>query len=297
MADAIDKVIAARAARQYGYVTRQQLLAIGLGRQAIKYRVAAGRLIPVYAGVYAVGSLPVGPVAGAFAALLACGEKAVLSHGSAASLWGFNKHWDRPHEVTAPALRTRKGIKVHRSRMLSWRDITRQLGVPVTTPARTVLDNAPRLRDKRLSRMVNDARHAGYLHLHALADVLNRNPHHPGTRRLRPFVEQARNPTRSPLEDDFLAFAERFGLPKPVTNTYLLGHEVDVLYPAEKVIVEIDGYEYHADRASFRRDRKRDAVMLAEGFLTVRITDDRMEHEAEQEAERLQRILEQRRAA
>jgi len=295
MADSPDRRIGALAARQYGYVTRKQLYGLGLRRRAIEYRITLGRLIAVHRGVYAVGHIPVGPIPRAFAAVLACGERAVLSHGSAATLWGFERYWEMPIEVTAPGLRRRRGVVAHRSRVLTHDDITRELGVPVTTPERTILDIAPRLADKRLTRVINDGRHAGRVHLDALGDVLERNPTHPGTRRLRPFLESPRNPTRSPLEDKFLPFVERFGLPRPVTNTHLFGYEIDVLYPAERVIVELDGYQFHSDRASFRRDRRRDAVMLAEGVLTVRITEDRIDHDTAQEAERLHKILADRR--
>jgi very-short-patch-repair endonuclease len=219
----------------------------------------------------------------------------MLSHGSAASLWGFNRHWDEPFEVTAPSTRRRKGIKVHRCRTLARRDITRQLGIRVTTPARTVLDNAPRLTGKRLSRFVNGALRTPYLHAADLADVLNRNPNHPAARRLRRFVEDPN--TNSPLEDDFLEFARRYGLPTPVTNTHLLGYEIDVLYPRERVIVEVDSHEFHSDRDSFERDRKRDVVTLAAGYVTVRITDQRMKHDAEDEARRFHEILAARRKA
>jgi hypothetical protein len=295
MADAFDRLIAALAAEQHGYVARAQLLAIGLGPAAIEYRIATGRLIPVHRGVYAVGYINRTPVARACAAVLACGDKAVLSHGSAASLWGFYKYWDKPVEVTVSSLRTRPGIKVHRSRTLTGPDLDRQHGIPVTSPARTALDIASRLTDKRLIRMVNDGRHAGPLHLDDLADVLNRNPKHPGTKRLKPVLEAPSAPTRSPLEDEFIAFAKRFGLPPPVTNTYLFGFEIDVLYPAERVIVELDGYQFHSDRASFERDRKRDAVMLAADYQTVRITGEQMEHDADHEAHLLKTILESRR--
>jgi Transcriptional regulator, AbiEi antitoxin len=296
MVDALDRVIAATAAEQYGYITRTQLLAVGLGPAAIKYRVKIGRLISVYAGTYAVGSVNRTPVARAMAAVLACGERAVLSHGSAATLWGFNKYWDLPFEVIAPTVRSHKGITVHRSRTLARCDMTGQLGVPVTTPERTALDIAPRLTDRRLTRVVNDGRHAGFLHLNDLADVLERNPRHPGTRRLQRFVENPSDaPTRSPLEDDFLAFAKRYGLPAPVTNTHLLGYEVDVLYPAERVIVEVDSHRFHSDRDSFERDRNRDADMLAADILTVRITDERIKQKPEREARRLNQILEGRR--
>lgn len=288
----VEAAIALIAGRQHGYITRAQLLAVGLGRHAIAYRVEIRRLIQVYAGVYAVGYVRRTPEARACAAVLACGEKAMLSHGSAASLWGFDKHWAAPFEVIAPSIRIREGIKVHRCRTLARPDITRQLGIRVTSPARTVLDNAPRLTGKRLSRFVNDALRTPYLHVPDLADVLNRNPDHRGAKRLVPLV---REPTNSPLEDDFLEFAERYGLPTPVTNTHLLGYEIDVLYPRERVIVEVDSAEFHLDRGSFERDRKRDVVTLAAGYVTVRITDERMKQEPEPEAQRLLGILAARR--
>ena len=80
--------------------------------------------------------------------------------------------------------------------------------------------------------------------------MLDRNPTHPGTKRLRPFVEKSGNPTRSPLEDDFEAFCKRYGLPTPVTDIYLLGYEIDALFPVERVIVELDGRRFHGTRSS-----------------------------------------------
>lgn len=295
MVDAFDKAIALVAGPQHGYITRAQLLAIGVSPAAIKYRVAVGRLIPVHAGVYAVGYVRRTPVDRAAAAVLACGDKAALSHGSAASLWGFEKHWETPFEVTVGSShRERAGIKVHRSCTLARCDITRQLGIRATSPARSVLDSAPRFTGRRLSRFVNGALRTPYLHVPDLADVLNRNPTHPGTRRVRPYV---RAPTNSPLEDDFAQFARRYGLPAPVTNTWLFGYEIDVLYPRERVIVEVDGYEFHSDRDSFERDRERDAVMLAADFVTFRITKERLQEQPEQDARRLHVILAARRRA
>jgi Transcriptional regulator, AbiEi antitoxin len=295
MVDALEASIAAVAAKQFGYITRAQLLAIGLGPAAIKYRVKIGRLTPVYAGVYGVGYVNRTPVARACAAVLACGRRAALSHGSAATLWGFNKHWDVPFEVIAPTVRARDGVKVHRSRVLRRRDITRQHGIRVTSPARTVLDYVPRLSEKRVRRVVNDGLRGPHLHLDDLGDVLRRNPTHPGTKRLLRFVEDPSGPTNSPLEDDFVEFAKRYGLPAPVTNTWLGGYEVDILYPAERVIVEVDGFDFHSDRDSFERDRDRDANMLEADYLTVRVTKERMSHTPGREARRLNAILDRRR--
>jgi hypothetical protein len=273
-------------------------LTIGLSAATIRHQIAIGRLIPVHAGVYAVGYVNRMPVARACAVVLACGERAALSHGSAATLWGFNRYWDEPFEVTvAGACRRRAGITVHRSRVLRRRDVTTQLGIRVTSPARTALDIAPRLSDRRLRRVVNDGLRGPHLHHDDLAEVLRRNPTHAGAKRLRRFVDDPTAPTNSPLEDDFAEFAKRYGLPDPVTNTYLFGHEIDVLYPAERLIVEVDSYQFHSDRDSFEADRERDVVMLEAGYPTIRVTRERMRQTPEREARRILKILEARRRA
>ena len=140
--------------------------------------------------MYAVGHLPLGQEARAHAAVLACGDGAILSHGSAAALWKYVKDWPTRFEVIAPIDRRRRGIKAHRTKTLTRRDITRQLGVPVTSPARTVFDMAPRYKtDAALRRFVNDARLTRTFHLGDLAELLARHPRHPSTKRLMPFVE------------------------------------------------------------------------------------------------------------
>ncbi len=273
-----------------------QLLKLGLGADAIVYRVRIGRLIPVYAGVYAVGHIPLGQEARAHAAVLACGDGAVLSHGSAAALWKYVKGWPRQFEVIARNDRRRQGIRVHRSKTLTRRDVTRQLGVPVTSPARTVFEMAPRLKtDAALRRFVNDARLTHTFHLGALAELLSRHPRHPATKRLAQFVEAPVGMTRSELEDLFVDFARRYGLPQPTINARKGRFEPDILFPEERVIVEIDSWQFHGDRASFERDRDRDADHLAAGILTVRVTDERLKGSPDREAARLLKILRARR--
>jgi predicted transcriptional regulator of viral defense system len=298
VAELLDKLIAGVARTQHGYITRSQLLALGLGPSAIAYRVKIGRLIPVYRGVYAVGHVPLGTEARAHAAVLACGAGAVLSHGSAAGLWKYVKYWTPPpFEVTSRSKRRRPGITVHRSTTLTRKDVTRQLGVPVTSPARTVFDMAPRLGDKPLRRFMRDARLTHTLNRSDLAELLDRHPRHPATRRLEPFLDPTRagGPTRSEFEDAFIEFAQRYGLPAPITNTRLHGYEVDALFPAERVIVELDGAEFHLDRDVFESDRDRDATLLAVGYLTIRITWERFTARSAREAARLRKILDARR--
>ena len=288
-----DGRIAEVAARQRGYVTRQQLLALGEDRNAIACRLSVGRLIPDFAGGYAVGHLSKDHLDRVYGAVLACGNRAVLSHASAATLWGVYRHWHRAFHVTTPTGHTRPGIQVHRA-VLHSRDRTRQLGIPVTSPGRTLLDSAS---DKALTRAVNDLRRAGYLNLSDLTELLIRCPRHPGAGRLRPFVQRTRGPTRSQFEDGFHAFTERYGLPDARINTTLHGFEVDAYSPAERGVVELDGWDFHSSQYSFKSDREQDAALLALGIVTVRITWDRLIEAPEQEARWLLKILEQRRLA
>jgi hypothetical protein len=280
---------------QNGFITRQQLLALGLTAKAVDGRLRSGRYVAVHAGVYSEGVPRTDPVGRATAAVLACGPGAVLSHGSAASLWGLDTaDWADVLEVTTAAHRKRPGITVHRSRSLERPDITRHWEIQVTTPARTVLDIAPRLTPKDLTRLVNDARLSRRLRLPALQDVLDRNPLHRGTRLLRPFADDPTNPTRSGFEDDFRAFCAAYDLPTPQINVKVNGREVDALFPEQKVIVECDGWPTHRDRSSFESDRDRDAENLRHGFRTVRITRRRLLGTPDREATRLQEILDRR---
>ncbi|MFL5860866.1 MAG: type IV toxin-antitoxin system AbiEi family antitoxin domain-containing protein [Solirubrobacteraceae bacterium] len=288
----VEPTIRERARQQHGHVTRTQLLEIGLGSGAIGARVKSGALVRRYPGVYAIPPARDDPPALAAAAVLACGPHAVLSHASAAYLWGFLPRWEPPPEVTlTQGDRRPRGIVTHRCQSFKRRDVRRQLGVLVTSPARTVLDIAPRLTTRQLTRMVNDARRSGHLHLATLTDLLARNPLHPGTKLLRPFAEHPTNPTRSGFEDDFLVFVARYGLPVPQINVKLNGREVDVLFPDHKLIVELDGWGYHKDRHAFESDRERDAENLRLGHRTIRITEERFTQTPDREAARLHEIL------
>jgi len=296
VADPVDEAIVALARRQHRNITRAQLLALGLGPAAITYRCRTGRLHRVHPGVYSVGAPPTTPLERAAAAALACGPGAALSHESALTLWGFAKHWRMPVHVSVPSDRRRPGIAIHRAPTLSRSDIRRQLGIRVTSPARTVLDCAPDLPDRRLARIVADARRGGQLNLSQLADVAERFPRHPGCACLAPLLEQVDGaPTRSELEDAFPVFCRQFGLPAPRVNTTVCGYEVDALFATERLIVELDGWDFHQGRDAFERDRRRDADTLAGGFATVRITWERMATSPREEAERLRTILERRR--
>jgi hypothetical protein len=288
----LNAAIRDRAAHQAGHVTRSQLLELGLGKGGIDWRLKTGALVARYTGVYAIAPARTDAPALAVAAVLACGPHAVLSHSSAAHLWGFLRYWQPPPEVTiTQGDRRPRHILTHRCPSLKRRDMTRQRDVPVTSPERTILDIAPRLTTKQRTRMVNDARLSGHLHLATLQDVLARNPFHPGTKLLRPLAEDAGNPTRSPFEDDFKAFAARYGLPTPLINVVVNGYEVDAYFPAQGLIVELDGRNYHTDPQAFENDRERDADQLKHGLKTVRLTEERFRQTPAREADRLLKIM------
>lgn len=142
MPASVDQQIAKIAHLQHGNITRGQLLAAGLGRNAISYRCRAGSLYRVYVGVYAVGRPPKTPLERAAAAVLACGPGAALCCQSAFMLWGFDKHWQFPLHVCAPTNRTRPGIATHKFPSLAKKDLRTQLGIRVTSPARDVVSPA-----------------------------------------------------------------------------------------------------------------------------------------------------------
>jgi very-short-patch-repair endonuclease len=253
------------------------LLAVGISHARIQRWCGAGRLTRVHAGVYALGYRHPEPLAVAMAAVLACGDGALLSHDSAAALWGWRR-WPRVPEVTASSQRRRAGIRTHRTRSLPRADVTRQLGVPVTSPERTIREIEPRLTRKQFTRMVKDA-------------WQERRIDKPAVTRLLGYPAE---PTRSEFEEAFVRFCQRFGLPKAETLVVLHGFEVDALFVAERLVVELDGWEFHADHVAFVSDRERDAELLGFGYETVRITWDRLHETPEREAARLKRILARR---
>jgi hypothetical protein len=261
-----DRQVAGIATRQHGIVTREQLLDAGFTANAIAYQVKRGRLIRLYMAVFAVGHRPTSEHARAMAAVLACGPRAVLSHRSAAALWEIVR-WPRTVEVTAPTLHRHHGILVHRSRTLTRADVTRHHGIPATTPVRTLADLARVLDPPSLTRAVNDAR---------LRHLIRRNDAETG-------------PTRSVLEDAFLAFVDRHALPRPEVNQHVLGYEVDMLWRPQRLIAELDGRAYHVD--TFEEDRERDATLTAAGLRVVRVTWRRLTRHEEREAARFRALL------
>jgi len=277
----VEGAVFALAAPQHGVVTRSQLLAAGFTRAMVASRLDSGRLRKLHRGVYVLGSLQ-GPLepdrAREMAAVLASGAGAVLSHRSAAWLWGVLPRPGpaAPVDVTVPARsRTRRpGIQIHRSLGLSPHDTTRVDGVPVTTPVRTLRDLSLVVGARDLDRAAARLERRGLIGSTELEALPARHRGRPGARLLRAALPCGEGPalTRSTAEERFLDLVRSGRLPRPRTNVVVRGHEVDFLWPVEKLVVEVDGFAFHSSRRSFENDRRRDAELAAAGMRVVRVT-------------------------
>jgi hypothetical protein len=292
VADLIDRLIAAIAYKQHGNITRQQLLELGLSPGGIAYRIRIGMLYPVFRGVYAVGCPPQTPLQRAAAAVLACGPHAVLSGSSAMTAWGFWRRWDKPFEVALiEGDRRTPGIQVHRPRNLDRRDVRTQLGIRMTTPARTVLDIAARRNERQYQRDVNNALHSNYLSTGAIVDLLDRHPRHPAANRLAWFVTTEGGPTQSDWERKLPAFCMAQNLPHPVMARRAAGHTPDASWPQLGIVLELDSWQYHNTRVDFETDHDRDLDYLADDLIPARITWELMIHVPDRTGERLRKIV------
>jgi len=186
-------------------------------------------------------------------------------------------------------------VRVHRTRTLTSRDRRSHHGISITSPARTLLDLADVLGDAALARAFNEARVMGRVTRAELGALLDRSP---GRRVgvLQPLIARPAAATRSAFEDAFLAFVERYGLPRPEVNRRIAGYEVDMVWLAQRVIIELDGRAYHDDYRAFERDRDKDLDLASAGFVVGRMTWRRLHQQPEREAQRLLALLERRRA-
>jgi very-short-patch-repair endonuclease len=169
---------------------------------------------------------------------------------------------------------------------------------PPATASRSPLSRAPfdlaeAIDEPRLKRAFEEADRLNLLQLRALESACERNP---GRRALRPIrrllAEAGALPrTRSPLEDRFQTFCRAHHFPPPSTNVLVLGHEVEALWPAARLVVELDSWGFHRHHAAFERDRIRDTRLLVAGYRTIRVTHLRLDHEADALATEIHSLL------
>jgi very-short-patch-repair endonuclease len=290
----IDGEIAELAVRQHGVVARRQLLKRGLHPRSIEHRIRCGRLHPLHRGIYAVGH-PRPPREGRWlAAVIAGGPVALLSHQSAAALWGIRQTSRTRIDVSRPSGgRRTAAIQFHRSSVARDERTTKD-GIPVTTVARTLFDLAAVTTTRAVERAINEAE---VLHLWdelALAHLLTRYPRRPGARPLRRALASraaGASVTRSELEERFLALLAREQLPRPKVNATVGGYEVDFSWESQRVVAELDGRAAHATAAAFERDRERDRALQAAGWRVIRITWRQLDRTPHKVAADLRRLL------
>jgi very-short-patch-repair endonuclease len=242
-------------------ITTEQLLAVGIASGSITDRVTAGRLHRIHRGVYAVGHPQLSTEGRWMSAVLACGQGAVLSHRSAAELWGIRHRRVRgpdsresgPIDVSVPGTagrRRRDGIALRRSSTLSTDECTRRVGIPVTTPQRTLTDLRRVIPEPEFAAALREAE---FLRL-PIGDPI--------------AVDRA----RTELESRFLSLCRRHRIPKPAANATVDRFEVDFLWRKQRLIVEVDGWESHRTRSAFEEDRVRDARLKVHGYEVLRFT-------------------------
>lgn len=287
--------LAELAQRQHGVVGRGQLLALGFGRDTIRRWLLCGRLHRLHREAYAVGHALVNQRGRWRAAVLACGDGALLSHRSAAALWGLVRPRD-PIDVNAPRGRQyrpgRLPIRLHRCR-IDPDDRALRSDIPVTGVARTLFDMAETVTRSELHRAWEEADRLKLLRLREVEAVCERGYGRRALRPIRLLLAEARapDPGRSPLEERFHRFLAERGLPAPESNVEVLGHEVDAYWPNARLIAELDGWEFHRHRAAFLRDRARDSARVAAGYRTLRVTHQRLTDEADALAAELWAML------
>lgn len=231
-----------------------------------------------------------------WAAILAYGPGTVLSHNSAAVLWGLRRRRTGPLHVNGflgwQGTRRRSGIWLHRCKLRT-EETTTHDGVPVTTVARTLFDFAEVTPYEELKNTSEAADRRNLLQLRELEEVCEWGRGRRALKPVRRLIAELAQPDegRSPLEVRFAAFLRLHSLPSPVQNVEILGHEVDALWPAAKLIVELDSWEFHGHRAAFERDRARDSKLLIAGYRTLRVTHRRLDREAVQLATEIRQLL------
>jgi hypothetical protein len=268
-----DAVIAQLAGGQAGRVGRWQLLRQGVTRDEIDRRLRSGHLHLLRRGVYAAGHRGGGPRCEYFAAWLALGPDAVVSHFAAAAEHDLRRDSASAVDVTVRRrARTRPGIRVHQS-ILAPEDRVVVGGLPVTSWPRTVLDLAALLRQTEITRMLERADKLGLFDGRALDAICARASGHRGTgalRLAREAIDPRHGATRSGWERDVLPMLDAMGLPRPQVNRRIGPYEFDLVFERHGVVVELDSWEHHRDRTAFEIDRERDRWLAMRGILAMR---------------------------
>ena len=257
-----------------------QILEAGVGRATVSRWLAGGRLHRIHPGVYAVGHSELRDEGWLAGALLYAGKGAALSHVTAAWWWQMIDRRPSRIDISAPGYRSSlRALSLRHPRSVE-RVLHR--GLPVTPPARTLLDVAPLLPRRRLRKAVAETLYRRRASPAEIESVLGKGK--PGSAALRAALD-AHLPqlarSRSELEDAFLELCERFGIPLPELNETVEGLTADAVWRTHRVAVELDSELAHGTTGSVHRDRARDLHLRTAGWTVRRYSWWQVIHEPE----------------
>jgi hypothetical protein len=261
----VERLLEGIATRNHGIVTRREALRAGVTAKQLRHRLDCGSLLALHPGVYRLGHRAPNILATYLAAVLACGDGAVLGGRAAAYLLGLIRGPAPPPEVITRTERRIDGLATSRSRCVDPRDLTTWRGVPVTTVARTLVDLAGGLPEEDLARACHEAGVRFRTTPREIEAVLRRRPTSAGAGKLRRVLRGEVRVALSVLERRFLELLRREKLPLPVTNRVAGGRRVDCRWPEHRLTVELDSYRYHASRHAWEQDRRREREARARG--------------------------------
>jgi very-short-patch-repair endonuclease len=270
------EVCASLANRQHGVVNRAQLIAAGVSPTVIRLLAEKGALHRLHRGVYAVGHVALPPYASEQAALLACGELSLITDRSALRMWGITDV--RPPEVHVLAVghhcRPRSKVRVHLTKAIDPRDTRVRYGLPLTSPSRALIDAAATATATELDEFVAEGRALRLVRPGELEAAVQRAGRTLGAARIRGFLREEAGPdiTRSRAERRFRRALREARLAQPRSNVPVAGVNADFLWEAERVVVEVDSWQFHGHRRAFERDRRKDMILRDAGYLVIRVT-------------------------
>jgi very-short-patch-repair endonuclease len=266
----VDAILALLAERRRGIVTREELITAGISRRQIAARLASGALIQLFPGVYVVGHLALAPYALEAAALVACRPRALLARRTACGMWKLPVAPENEIDILVVGRHRRSlsGVTVRSIDRLADGELRRVDGLPVTSPSLTLLDVAGDLSRAELTAAIHEARVQRIISDGQLRSTLAAHPNRRGARPLGAFLqtEGSAKVTRSHAERIALRLMRDHGL-DPESDVWIGPYRVDFLFRAEKLIVEVDGFRFHATPERFAADRRRTAALMGMGFV------------------------------
>jgi very-short-patch-repair endonuclease len=274
----VDRALGTIASGQQAMLARDQLLEAGLTPTAVDHWVRRGRLSPRHRGVYSLAHDAVPAHGEERAAVLACGDRALIGYWSAARMWGILPEADAGViDVIAVGrhIRSRPGIRVHCVRKLMRCDVCELDGIALTSPARTIFDLAAILDERETELALHEAIARKLVAIADVRAVLERYPRRPGSVLLRTLVDPGRrlSGTESGGEERLLQAIIRSGLPRPHTRHRVGAWILDFYWPEARLGAELDGHDFHSTRPRLERDHLKDQdLRAAHGVLVLRFT-------------------------